>query len=611
VASIEEGADAVILQEELEIEIRSVTNATVRYHERAKVLTKNGADQFRVASVGYQPGVEIRSLRGSVTPPSGKPLKIKKRQIFDGAAFASYELYSDSRHRSIAFTGITPGSIVEHSYELSVSNLALMPQEFRLQELLPVQLKSLTIRVPASFPLRLSVEGGSPEYERKEKGGVVTHRWRTQDVPALKLDRGTPPVSDLLPKVRMTPKQIVWGDRRIDANTWNGIAHFYWDLARDRMEPTPEVAQKARELAGSEDDVLEKTRRLYEFVQKKVNYVAIALDIGGWQPHSNGDVLRHLYGDCKDKATLLIAMLRSVDLKGFPVLIRTREAGQLDRDTPYLSFNHAIVAVPSDEGYLFMDPTSEDTPFGDLPWGDQGVSVLVVKEDGDGELMETPLFPAERNRRHITVRGQIGASGRLEGECTLEAWGQRQRYLSALVDARTTVREDVVAAIVSWLSPGAQLESQEIIPPSTPTDALRVEAHISVPGFVSRVAGIEFVSPHVIRFPTLSALAAYSGRSQPVFLAYPFSDTVETRLQLPPGRTIKKLPEDRAIEGAGLKANTSYELTREDRRNVLIIRRSISISRREIPVEEYEGFYAFVGALAEEEAGAITLKSEF
>ncbi len=608
--SLEEGVDAVILEEHMEIEIRSSTNARLKFMNRTKILTADGVEEHSVASVYYRPGVEVRKFQGSVTSPSGKSIKIKKKQIVDGATFASFELYSDSRHRSIQFPGVVPGSIVEHSYELAIRNLVYLPSAVYLQDLVPIRVKTLAITTPASFPIRLTPRGGAPEQSVEEDGDRVTRRWSVRNVPALKRDRGTPPTSDLLPKILIGPKEIVWGDHRVDAETWEGIGRFYWDLARDRMTPTPDVARRAHELTDGVHDALGKTRHIYEFVQGRVNYVSISLDIGGYQPHPSGDVLKYMYGDCKDKATLVIAMLRAVDLNGFPVLIRTRDAGLIDRDTPGLNFNHAIVAVPTEEGYLFMDPTSEDTTFGDLPWQDQGVPVVVVNGDGRGELMETPLFAAERNRRHIVFDGRIDAAGVLQGEVTIEAWGQRQSNLAPLLEARAEDREEALADLMAWLSPGARLESQEVDPPESHGEPLRFTGSVTIPGYVTRAGTIEIVSPHVARFPDLTSVAAYSGRKQPLFFRYLFANTVETRMALPAGRTLKKIPEDLTLEGPGVKSTTEYELVREGDRNVLIVRRSLEITRREIPVEEYGELYAFVTALAHEEAAAVTLKPE-
>ncbi len=74
--------------------------------------------------------------------------------------------------------------------------------------------------------------------------------------------------------------------------------------------------------------------------------------------------------------------------------------------------------------------------------------------------------------------------------------------------------------------------------------------------------------------------------------------------------TLKKIPEGLTLEGPGVKSTTEYELLREGGRNVLVVRRSLVLSRREIPTEEYGEMYAFVAALAREEATAVTLKPE-
>ncbi|MFQ5877889.1 MAG: DUF3857 domain-containing protein [Acidobacteriota bacterium] len=612
-ADLEAGQDAVVLEEHLEIEIRSLTDARVRYLNRTRVLTPRGVERFGYAGVPYRPGVSVQRLTGTVILPSGGKIRVKKRDIMDGAAFASYELYSDSRFRGIRFDGVVPGSVVEHSYTLRLENLRFLPSPVYLQEEegVPVRLKTLTVRVPVGFPMRLSVRGSSPDYSREEAGGTVTHRWSVRDVPALVVNPNSPPIHDLLPRITIEPKRMVWGEREIDAANWDGIARFYWDLARERMAPTAEVARKAGELTAGVQDAEEKTRLLYEFVQGKVNYVSISLDIGGWQPHPNSEVLRHLYGDCKDKATLLIAMLRAVDLRGFPVLIRSREIGTLDRDSPSLKFNHAIVAAPSPEGYLFMDPTSAFTPFGDLPWGDQGVAVLVIGEDGDGHLTQTPLFPARRNRRHLSVTGRLGPGGGLEGDVVIDSWGQRRAELAPLLWEKSTHREDFLAWFTSTLAPGARMTDQEIRPPSQPDDPIRIVSRFTIPAYVTRAGRLEIVSPHLSRFRDLTSLATYSSRRHPFFFGYPFTDTVESRLVLPPGRTLKKVPEDSSIEGPGLKASTVYELKREGGRNVLVVRRAVEVARREIPVKEYAALRDFISALAEEEARGVALKPDY
>jgi len=607
-SGFESAEDAVVLEESLDIEILSEAEARVSYLNRTQVLTPHGAERYGVASVSYNPWVTIRNLRASVVSPAGKRMEVKKQGISDGSDFASYELYSDWKQRRVHFPGGVPGSVLEYRYETMLHTLFFLPRVFPLRDEIPVRLKILTVRVPPSFPLRPAVQGGSPVYTREERDGVVIHRWTLRDAPALKREPNGPPEEDLVPRVSLYPRSIVWGEHRIDAGTWSGIALWYRDLARDRMVPGATVAETARNLTAGLRTPEEKTRHLYEFVQGKVNYVAIELGIGGFQPHQSDEVLSHRYGDCKDKATLLIAMLHSVGLEGLSVLLRTRDSGLLDRDYPSTDFNHVIVAIPGPDGYLFLDPTSEWAPYGDLPWNDQGVSALVIREDGQGDLVVTPLFPPERNRRHRLVTARVESSGDLAGSYIIDVWGDRRSAMTSfLATAKPTAREEVLADLMARLCPGALISGQELTPPTDFGDPLRTAIRFKVAHFVMRAGGVEIFSPQLARSPDLTEIAAYENRQQAIFFPYLFSDTSEVRVQLPPGRTLKKVPADRRIEGPGLLATTNYEMVREEDRDVLVVRRSVSVSRREIPVADYPALRNFLAALAQEDAGAVTL----
>jgi hypothetical protein len=88
------------------------------------------------------------------------------------------------------------------------------------------------------------------------------------------------------------------------------------------------------------------------------------------------------------------------------------------------------------------------------------------------------------------------------------------------------------------------------------------------------------------------------------------SETSEVRLQLPPGRTLKKTPAGRSIEGPGLSEKSTFTVARDGDRNILVVRRDATVSRREIPPSDYAAFRTFVSAIAEEEAAAVTLVSD-
>lgn len=605
---LEAGEDAVLLEETYDIDIASETEARVHYTNRTRILTKKGAEEYGQASVFLNPWVTVRDLKASVVSPAGKSVAVKKQNMWEGSAFASFELFADSRHRTVNFPGAIPGAVLEYEYDTQVRNLFYLPTTFRLQDEIPIRSMTITVRLPAAMALRHAVRGPEPEYTRQEADGRVTHRWRVHDVRSYKPESDMPPPEDVLPGLSLYLKEIVWDTHRIDASTWNGIATWYHDLAKDRMVPDEEVTKTAREITQGVDDPREKIRRVYEFAQGKVEYVAIELGIGGMQPHASGDVLRHRYGDCKDKATLMIAMLRSLGLSGYPVLILTRDEGEVARDYPADHFNHVIVALPQEDGYLFADPTSEVTPFGDLPWTDQGANVLVVKDDGKGDLVETPVYEPERNRRHRQVVASIDASGNLTGTYTIEVWGQRRAQMAGFLESKPSDQADDIAEFMGWLYPGAVMVSHQVMPPARPDDPLRIVIRFEVPRFVTRAGAMELVSPYLARLPGLTRIGAYSGRRYPVFFDFLFTETSEVRLRLPAGRKLKKVPADREAKGPGLTALTKHEVVQDGPIQVLVIKRTVSVSRRQIPLADYAAAREFLSGLTQEESKAVALE---
>jgi hypothetical protein len=235
------------------------------------------------------------------------------------------------------------------------------------------------------------------------------------------------------------------------------------------------------------------------------------------------------------------------------------------------------------------------------------VPVIVVKDDGSSDLVETPLLPAPRNLRHHTVTASIRPDGSLDGTYVIEAWGQRRQQLSEMADAKASEWADALEEFVAWLCPGAVLKEHQVKPPAGPSDPLRIEMRFEVPHYVTQAGNLQVVSPYLVRFPAITRMAAYPSRFHPVFFQFLIDKVVDIRLALPPGRTLRKMPADRKSEGPGLTGSTHYEIVKEGDRQVLVLHRELTVSRREIPISDYPQLRAFVSALAEEEAGASTL----
>ena len=185
---------------------------------------------------------------------------------------------------------------------------------------------------------------------------------------------------------------------------------------------------------------IEKIKAIAAFTQQ-TNYVEVALNItrgGGYTPHRADETLTKNYGDCKDKATLMRALLKAVGIEAYLTAIRAFDRTYVRPEwASPMQFNHAIVAVRVSEAVslptvlentplgrlLIFDPADRVTPLGDLPEDEQGSHALVVA-GARGALLTMPRLPANANRVDSSVDATVDADGRLDAKIQRQYFGQ-------------------------------------------------------------------------------------------------------------------------------------------------------------------------------------------
>src|SRR5262249_9564069 len=145
-------------------------------------------------------------------------------------------------------------------------------------------------------------------------------------------------------------------------------------------EPSPAVKAKAAELTKGLTDDAAKIQSLYSFVSTHYCYIGIAFGIGRYQPHVVDDVLSNNYGDCKDKHTLLAALLQSVGMTLHPALISAGHKLDLDVPSPG-QFDHIIGYLTQGKTAIWLDTTPEVALVGFLVVSLREKQALVMMSD--------------------------------------------------------------------------------------------------------------------------------------------------------------------------------------------------------------------------------------
>ncbi len=103
---------------------------------------------------------------------------------------------------------------------------------------------------------------------------------------------------------------------------WDEVARWYGSVQAEGARITPEIEQLAANLTQGKSTPQQKVDAIYQYVAQKVRYVALEFGLSGYQAHPASHVLKNGYGDCKDKAQLIVALLGAVGLTAFPALVR-------------------------------------------------------------------------------------------------------------------------------------------------------------------------------------------------------------------------------------------------------------------------------------------------
>ena len=284
--------------------------------------------------------------------------------------------------------------------------------------------------------------------------GRTLLRWDVRDVPQAFPEPDMPPLATCVQSLRLST-----------AKDWPTVSSWYWSICAPHLvTSTPAMTNEVRRIVKGCATDEAKIRALFKFVSQEIRYMGLTMEDGapGYEPHDVNITFENRYGVCRDKAALLVQMLRIAGFAAYPVLIHA--GAKMDSAVPWPFFNHAIVAV--DEGkrkYRLMDPTDETTR-DLLPSYLSDRSYLVARPDGE-TLLTSPVPAAEKNILKIDSDGSLGADGSLLLTTTFNFGGLNDTVFRHLLIRRTPQeRRRAFEGFLRAVAPGAELLSFEISP---------------------------------------------------------------------------------------------------------------------------------------------------
>lgn len=612
----EKDVNAVVLQNDQAVTVSSDGKTVTTITYAVRILNREGKRE----AVAVQPYLvssgKVRDFKGWLLRADGITQSYGKEKVLDMIGDPD-DIYNEYRRKIIdASSDADVNSIF--AYQVTTEDAPLFDQDvYYFQDNLPSLLSRYTLNLPSGW------KADSYTFNRARIEPVVngtSYTWEARNLPPIANEPESPTVRNLVPHVAVNYSPTGNATNFRSFKSWTDVSRWNSQLSDPSVIINDDVALKARELTANAKSEFEKIHAIGTFVQN-LQYISIDIGVGkgnGYRPRPSTLVLQRGYGDCKDKANLMRAMLKALKIESYPVAIFSGDKTFVREEwASPMQFNHCIIAVKvSDETVsptvithpklgrlMIFDATDEFTPVGDLPDYLQDSYALIVAGDNGG-LAKMPVTSPDVNKMERHVEMSLGTEGEISGQIRENASGQQA------VSARRILRRAPLAEynkiIEKWVSRGVPSATVSKINPvdKSTENKFELEVNLKSANYGQLMQNKLLIFKPVVVDRLNSLWLTDVKRTQPVVMDS--TSFVETAVfNLPQGFVVDETPDAANLETPFGTYSANYEIKTDK----LIFKRSLVLKATTVPVEKYSSVKDFFTKIrATEQAPVVLVK---
>ena len=610
--SYEKDVPAVVLHSEQTSVLNADGTLTVTTNYAVRLLTREGKYFADAAEVYLQNASKVRELKAWLIRPDRSVKFYGKDRIVDRVTDPD-DIYDEQRAKTIDASGEAEINSI-FGYQSVVEERPLFTQDrWEFQNRLPTLFSRYSLTLPAGW------QATSVSFNRTDLKPAIsgtTYAWELRDLAPIPPEPDSPRPHSLAPRIVVNYFQTSAGNHVY--NSWTDVSRWYTDLSEPSLTLDDNIAAKARELTANSKTELEKIRAVANYVQN-LRYISLDLGVargGGHRPRPANLVLQRGYGDCKDKANLMRTMLKALKIESYLVLIYSGDPTYVRAEwASPRQFNHCIIAVkvgaetvaPTVMTHeklgrlLIFDATDPYTQVGDLPEHEQGGFALVAA-GAQGDLLKMPVLPPESNKLERLAEITLLADGSIQGSIRQQAFGQ-----SAMI-YRAKNREMPAAAyradLESWLT--ERVTAAKLIK-AAPADhaadgRFDLDLEFAAPSYAQLMQNRLMVFKPALVGRLDQFMVLDKPRAHPILLdSSAYSETI--RVKLPDNFIVDEMPEPQKVETAFGKYSVNYEV----KDNLLLLNRSLVMTKTTLPAAQYEAVKNFFANVRAAEIAPVVL----
>lgn len=616
------GAGFVAVFEKIDVTVEETGLAHYRRHTLVKILTDDGALAKAALRFDYDPAsnfIDVESIR--IFRKGGAVETVDLAAIRDLFAPASM-IYWGARMKVAQLPRLAPGDAVEvktYKKGFEIAYLAdgegggggasdaggtiaaasgagettagderyIPPMRgsfydvVYFQETYPIKTKRYDLHMPKDKPVRYRVYNGSLYSEQGFDDKGTHYSWWIENVPALVEEPRSAEAPDIVPKLVLAT-----------LSSWQEKSRWFAAIHDTIYKDNPEIKKLVKELTSGLKTDVEKVAELQHWSAQEIRYSGISMGKGEGYTHHPGTMsYADRCGVCKDKAGMLITLMRTAGYDVWPALTM---AGARVEEVPADQFNHSVVAWRHKDGtFTMLDPTW--VPYSTELWSsaEQEQNYVIGTPEGEG-LMITPYSPPEKHVLKVVSRGAVDKDGNLAGTLHLEGTNYMDQRMRRWLG--THKRDDLRAYVEGWLaaiSPDVEVTKLAIGDPLDFKKQFALDVTYRVPRYAVAAGGtLDFASPAwklgFGRTPLLTAASVVDleKRELPLFIWNTQAYECDETIALSAGMKARDLSKESSKTGE----YAAYRMERTVAGGSVTNKGMVLVKRRTIPAGDYPEF---------------------
>lgn len=425
---LSKNANAVVNYHEQTIEL--VRQDKMLIHHKASITIYNKkADYLAELTLNYDNNSRVKNVSMEFFNLAGKRIKkVKKKDFDDYSATGNATLYSDSRVLYYHYTATTYPYTVKYEYDFQTSNTAQIQSWYPIISYhVGLKESSYSFTYPPDFKIQ-KLESNFEGYTIKKTATAGNLSYHISNVEPIKHEHLSPNFSKIVPNVKLASNKFNLAGVDGTADNWKDFGKWmYNELLASRNNLSEETKDKIKRLVKDVSDPIEKAKLIYKYVQDKTRYISVQYEIGGWQPMLTNDVDKLGYGDCKALTYYTKALMDVVEIPSFYSIVYAdvyESKKNIQKEVVSVQGNHAFLCLPREKDTIWLECTSQKTPFGLKNSFTDDRDVLAITEEG-GKIIHTNSYKANEILQKTTATISLLDNGSIQGNAEIKSYGKQ------------------------------------------------------------------------------------------------------------------------------------------------------------------------------------------